>query len=110
MVGYPNLLNLTTHLILGLFQAVVAQSGCALSPFSVYRPPHSIRTTTRNLALMLQCPVNSSQSIIDCLRQKSATEIAITYPQVMYKELLLFPNGEDLNLLYSKLPVYIIYL
>lgn len=90
MVGYPNLLNLTTQLILGLFQAVVAQSGCALSPFSVYRPPHSIRTTTRNLALMLQCPVNSSQSIIDCLRQKSATEISITYPQVMYKELFAF--------------------
>lgn len=108
MVGYPNLLILTTHLILGLFQAVVAQSGCALSPFSVYRPPHSIRTTTRNLALMLQCPVNSSQSIIDCLRQKSATEISITYPQVMYY--LRFPNVEDLNHLHSKLPVYISYL
>lgn len=74
-------LHIFSRLSEGLFQAVVAQSGCALSPFSVYRPPHSIRTTTRNLALMLHCPVNSSQSIIDCLRQKSATEISITYPQ-----------------------------
>ncbi|XP_062569229.1 neuroligin-3-like isoform X2 [Saccostrea cucullata] len=66
---------------LGLFQAVIPQSGCALSPFSIYRPPHSLRVTTRNLALMLQCPVNSSQVMVDCLRQKSAEDVVNTYPK-----------------------------
>mgnify|MGYP003692457501 CR=1 FL=1 len=66
----------------GLFQAVIPQSGCALSPFSVYRPPHSVHTTTRNLAVMLNCSVQSSRELVDCLRQKSATDIVVTYPEV----------------------------
>ncbi|XP_061188779.1 acetylcholinesterase-like [Saccostrea echinata] len=74
-------LHMFSPLSNGLFQALIPQSGCALSPFSIYRPPHSITMTTRNLALMLQCPVNSSQALVDCLRQKSAHDVVNTYPK-----------------------------
>lgn len=74
-------LHMLSPLSTGLFQAVIPQSGCALSPFSVYRPPHSVHTTTRNLAVMLNCSVQSSRELVDCLRQRSATDIVVTYPE-----------------------------
>ncbi|KAK3084982.1 hypothetical protein FSP39_022366 [Pinctada imbricata] len=63
----------------GLFRSVIPQSGCALSPWSIYRPPFSIKTYADELASKLQCQFTSSSATVACLRNKSAQEIAETY-------------------------------
>ncbi|XP_061180225.1 cholinesterase-like [Saccostrea echinata] len=68
-------LHMFSPLSSGLFQGIISQSGCALSPFAVKRPPHSLYVSTRNLALKLGCPVLSSKIMVDCLRHKYAYEI-----------------------------------
>ncbi|KAK3590502.1 hypothetical protein CHS0354_037549 [Potamilus streckersoni] len=62
----------------GLFRGIIAQSGCALSPWAIYRPPHMISTYTNQLAARLGCRTTSSTEILTCLRNKSTDEIIST--------------------------------
>ncbi|KAL3880519.1 hypothetical protein ACJMK2_032753 [Sinanodonta woodiana] len=62
----------------GLFRGIIAQSGCALSPWAIYRPPHTIGTYTNKLATRLGCRTTSSAEILTCLRNKSTEEIIST--------------------------------
>ena len=56
----------------GLFQAVIPQSGCALAPWAIYRPPHKPKTYAMELATKVNCDTSSSSILIECLRSKWA--------------------------------------
>ncbi|XP_065932536.1 neuroligin-4, Y-linked isoform X2 [Magallana gigas] len=82
-------LHMFSPLSEGLFHGLITQSGCALSPFAIYRPPYSQLSNTRSVALSLGCPATSSRAMIECLRTKSAQEIVEVKPVVHYPKLSL---------------------
>ena len=73
----------------GLFQAVIPQSGCALSPWAIYRPPHNSSTYSKILAEKVGCINSSSADMVHCLRGISADLLALTSTGVCYDYLSL---------------------
>lgn len=65
-------LHLFSPLAKGLFNSVIPQSGCALSPWAIYRPPHKVQTYTKSLARSVGCTTRNSVDMISCLRSKDA--------------------------------------
>lgn len=59
-------------LCVGLFQRAIAQSGSAISSWSVnYRPP----VYTEILAKKVGCTLDNMAELVDCLRRKSFREL-----------------------------------
>ncbi|KAH3841426.1 acetylcholinesterase-like [Dreissena polymorpha] len=71
-------LHMFSPLAKDLFSGLIPQSGCALSPFAVYRPPTSPATAARALAAAVGCPTTNSTQLIACLRTKDALVLANT--------------------------------
>lgn len=71
-------LHMFSQLSKGLFRAVIPQSGCALSPWAIYRLPYTARDATLQLAKKLNCSSDSSKSIVHCLRSKPAEMLVKT--------------------------------
>ena len=74
----------------GLFQGVIAMSGCAVAPFALYRPPFSQIKNARSLAKQLGCPLYSPKVMVDCLKQIPAEDIVKVEPEVLYFYFILF--------------------
>ena len=66
----------------GLFQGVIAMSGCAIAPFALYRPPFSQIKNARSLAKQLGCPLYSPKVMVECLKQIPAEDIVKVEPEV----------------------------
>uniref|UniRef100_T1HHT2 Carboxylic ester hydrolase n=1 Tax=Rhodnius prolixus TaxID=13249 RepID=T1HHT2_RHOPR len=64
----------------GLFHKAVSQSGTAVSCW-VTVPPGVARSQAIHLAKQLNCSVNSSQMILDCLKTKNAYEMVELYTE-----------------------------
>lgn len=77
--GYLFFSNLISYK--GLFWAAITQSGSALCDWAVEEDPYSY---TKLLSSSLGCRVEeSSRSIVDCLRRRSATEIVTTQQKLL---------------------------
>nr|CAD7439826.1 unnamed protein product [Timema bartmani] len=61
----------------GLFHRAISQSGTALCPFA-YAPGGTSKHQAEKLAVLLDCPTNSSEALVSCLRKKEASEIIET--------------------------------
>ncbi|XP_022670199.1 neuroligin-4, Y-linked-like [Varroa jacobsoni] len=66
-----NLLMLTP-MARGLFQRAVLMSGSALSPWAIARDAGKY---SRRIGQALDCPVDDSRALVDCLKTKPASEI-----------------------------------
>lgn len=58
----------------GLFHQVIAESGVDLSPFAIQRGSFG-RRFAKELANKLNCPSNDHNVMVDCIREKQATEV-----------------------------------
>ncbi|KAG8187917.1 hypothetical protein JTE90_002932 [Oedothorax gibbosus] len=56
----------------GLFQRAIMQSGSAFSPWALAR---DAATHTRYLASVLDCPTRDNTALVDCIRQRSISDI-----------------------------------
>ncbi|XP_023210237.1 neuroligin-3-like [Centruroides sculpturatus] len=56
----------------GLFQRAIIQSGSALSPWAIAR---EALTYTRHLARVLGCPIQESNALVDCMRERPVADI-----------------------------------
>ncbi|PRD20758.1 UNVERIFIED_CONTAM: Neuroligin-4 [Trichonephila clavipes] len=56
----------------GLFQRAIMQSGSAFSPWALAR---DAATFTRYLASVLDCPTRDNTALVDCIRQRSISDI-----------------------------------
>ncbi|GFY43665.1 neuroligin-4, X-linked [Trichonephila inaurata madagascariensis] len=56
----------------GLFQRAIMQSGSAFSPWALARDS---ATFTRYLASVLDCPTRDNTALVDCIRQRSISDI-----------------------------------
>ena len=63
------------YFTIGLFSGVASFSGDALTEWSLYRPPASILPHTEMLAELMGCPIDDTQTMVDCLRTRDAMEI-----------------------------------
>ncbi|XP_073975369.1 carboxylic ester hydrolase-like isoform X4 [Rhodnius prolixus] len=79
---------------LGLFHKAVSQSGTAVSCW-VTVPPGVARSQAIHLAKQLNCSVNSSQMILDCLKTKNAYEMVELYTE--------YVTGDETD--YNMLPI-----
>ncbi|XP_045206732.2 putative inactive carboxylesterase 4 [Mercenaria mercenaria] len=71
-------LHMFSPLAKGLFNSMIPQSGCALSPWAIYRPPHKIQTYTQSIAMSVGCTASTSSDMIACLRSKDANLLVDT--------------------------------
>ncbi|XP_073975346.1 venom carboxylesterase-6-like isoform X1 [Rhodnius prolixus] len=78
----------------GLFHKAVSQSGTAVSCW-VTVPPGVARSQAIHLAKQLNCSVNSSQMILDCLKTKNAYEMVELYTE--------YVTGDETD--YNMLPI-----
>ncbi|KAL4229722.1 Carboxylesterase 5A [Mactra antiquata] len=84
--GGSTSLHMFSPLSEGLFNSMILQSGCALSPWSIYRPPHTVRTQTEALATTLGCTTSDSVAMVNCLRNVDANKLVnaqITAPPMI---------------------------
>ena len=70
------LLRLLHAFFSGLFHAVIAQSGTAITPWAV--DPNPVESAEK-IARITACPTDSSSAIVDCLRERSLLNITAGY-------------------------------
>ncbi|CAG7837926.1 unnamed protein product [Allacma fusca] len=61
----------------GLFHQAISQSGTALCPWAIVRKPE---IHTKRMSSLLNCTTETTQSIKDCLLEKSAEELVLQQP------------------------------
>ena len=62
---------------IGLFHQYIAQSGSALDPWA-YQSKAYFKPYVAQLATVLGCPIISSNIVVECLREKSASQLVGT--------------------------------
>ena len=69
-------LQLLSPLSKGLFHRAISESGTDLSPWATHKTSSAV-LQAKSLATTLGCTVRDSQSIVDCLRSKSAKNLTM---------------------------------
>ena len=62
----------------GLFHGAIAASGGAANIWSINRDPLE---SAKKVADVLDCPTDTSENLIDCLRQRPAEQVAHVYTE-----------------------------
>ncbi|XP_066288355.1 neuroligin-4, X-linked-like [Branchiostoma lanceolatum] len=68
-------LHLLSPLSRDYFQQAILQSGASTSPWAVLLPEYEPQKYTEELARQMGCSTQSSQELVDCLKEKTAEEI-----------------------------------
>lgn len=76
----------------GLVSGVICFSGVLLSPGSIGPNP---KEQSRKLGQALNCPLQDSQLLLDCLRSRTAEEITLAQPTGSLSVELMHDNGEN---------------
>ncbi|XP_019639346.1 PREDICTED: neuroligin-2-like [Branchiostoma belcheri] len=71
-------LHLTSIYSAGLFHGMILSSGSLVNPWTVLLPPYRPYDHAADLAEKLGCPTESTEDLVNCLRQKTAEELVET--------------------------------
>ena len=81
----------------GLFQQYILQSGTALSPFA-YQDRSKISVYSKTIAAHVACPLSSSETLVGCMRRRSAKTIMNTDNRVnlltSFEQISWLPTNE----------------
>ncbi|XP_078603964.1 neuroligin-4, X-linked-like [Branchiostoma floridae x Branchiostoma japonicum] len=69
-------LHLLSPLSRGYFLQAILQSGASTSPWAVLLPEYEPQKYTDKLAKQMGCSTQSTQELVDCLREKTAEEVS----------------------------------
>ncbi|XP_078699045.1 neuroligin-4, X-linked-like [Branchiostoma floridae x Branchiostoma belcheri] len=69
-------LHLVSPLSRDYFYLAILQSGASTSPWAVLLPEYEPQKYTEELAKQMGCSTQSTQELVDCLREKTAEEIS----------------------------------